>query len=75
MGDRVQRMRIRCLFGVVWGEVKNSSMSRAAMENPRPLGRHQLDCFNIRKRDISWLEQAAGTRRLGASIPLTYLRQ
>jgi hypothetical protein len=31
MGDRVQRTRIRCLLGEVEGEVRNSSMSRAAI--------------------------------------------
>jgi hypothetical protein len=38
MGERVQRIKTRCLFGDVDGEVRNSSMSREAIEYPRPLG-------------------------------------
>lgn len=36
-GERVQRIRIRCLEGGVEGEVRNSSMRRHAIANPRPL--------------------------------------
>jgi len=32
MGERVHRIRTRCLFGGVAGEMRNSSMSLAAVE-------------------------------------------
>jgi hypothetical protein len=32
MGERVQRVKMRCLFGDVEGEVRNSSISLAAIE-------------------------------------------
>ena len=37
MGERVHRIKMRCLFADVDGDERNSSTSRAAIENPRPL--------------------------------------
>jgi hypothetical protein len=37
MGERVHRIKMRSLFGDVEGEMRNSSMSLAAAEYPKPL--------------------------------------
>jgi hypothetical protein len=37
IGERVHRIKMRCFLGDVDGEVRNSSMSREAVENPKPL--------------------------------------
>lgn len=37
-GVRVVMIRTRCLVGGVEGDVRNSSMRRVAIPNPRPLG-------------------------------------
>ena len=48
IGERVQRIRTRCLLGGVDGEVRNSSMSRAAIAYPRPLLECQHSQMKIR---------------------------